>query len=463
MDGGDHGAGRALPWSPVALTALGAIVVQQLLVLGSLRLVLRPELVINSYLTASGMLPYREIVDPSFPGPMFLPVNFHTLGVRSAWDFHLLLMAVVASQTVLTYVVARRLAGEAAGLLAALAYAAWQPFFAGDTLWLDSFLPLFTLPALLLLLDARWFLAGLALGAGVLFKQTLLPLVALAGLLVLRAGGPRGWRALLAFAAGALLPWSLVVLHLHAIGVLADFWLWAVRSHLTMALRGATLVPGLGDAVRIALPIAIVAAAVLRVPPHQRPGLVALWGCATVVGGLGHFGLIHLQPIVPCFAILTGMLGVELWRRRSTLALLALLMLSTVWLGEFYGRRSRWLDDPAQNDRLEEIAAVIRDRKGPSDRVLLLGLPSQLYATTGTLPPGRVYVSDLPWLVDVAGDRVVDALRRDPPHLVLVDPASGVDGGLLQEHAGALLGEVRRSYVQTARLGSIEVYERAGR
>lgn len=443
----------------MALTALAAIVAQQLLILGSLRFVLYPELVVNSYLTAAGFLPYREILDQHLPGLMFFPVNFHTLGLRDAWDFHLLLMAVAGSLTVLTYLVARRLAGEATALLAALAYAAWQPFFEGETLWLDTFLPLFTLPALVLVLDARWFLAGLVLGTGLLFKQTLAPLVAFAGLLVLKQCGLRGWRSLLRFAAGASLPALAMLLHFAAIGVLADFWFWSVAFNLTTAVRSATLVPQTGDLVRIALPVAIAIAAVAIAPARCRAGLVALWGCASIAGGLGRFGLVHLHPAVPFFAILLGMLGVELWRRRATLALVALVFIVPVWLGEFYGRRARWLEDPAQKEHLASIEKLIRDRAAPSDHVLLLGLPPQLYATTGTLPPGRVFVFDLPWFTDAAGDRVREALRNDPPKAVLIDTESGSDGQRMLDYEGPLLEEVRARYVQTARLGSIEVYE----
>lgn len=453
----DRRTADAAPWSPVALTALAAIVAQQLLILGSLRFVLYPELVVNSYLTASGFLPYREILDQHFPGLMFFPVNFHTLGLRDAWDFHLLLMAVAGSLTVLTYLVARRLAGEAVALLAALAYAAWQPFFEGETLWLDTFLPLFTLPALVLLLDARWFLAGLALGVGLLFKQTLVPLVAFAGLVVLREGG--AWRGLLRFAAGALLPSLAMLLHFHAIGVLADFWFWTVGFNLTTAVRSATLAPQTGDLIRMALPVAIGIAAVAIAPARWRPGLVALWGCASVAGGLGRFGLVHLQPAVPFFAILLGMLGVELWHRRATLALVALVLLVPVWLGEFYGRRSRWLEDPAQKERLASIEKLIRDRAAPSERALLLGIPPQLYATTGTLPPGRVFVFYLPWFTDAAGSRVREALRDDPPKVVLIDTASGSDGQRMTDYERPLIDDVRARYELTARLGSIEVYE----
>lgn len=448
-----------MPWSPVALTVLGAIVAQQLLVLGSVRFVLYPELVVNSYLTAKGFLPYREIVDQHFPGLMLLPVNFHTLGLHDRWDFHLLLMAIAAAQTVLTYLVARRLAGEAAALLAALAYAVWQPFFDGDTLWLDTFLPLFTLPALLLVLDARWLLAGLLLGVGVLFKQTLVPLVAVAGLLVLRDRGLRGWRSVARFAAGALLPSLVMLAHYHALGVLADFWFWGVSFNLTTAVRQATLAPGLGDVVRIALPIVLGVVATVVAPARWRPRLVALWGCATIAGGLGRFGLVHLQPAVPFFAILVGMLGVELWRRRATAGLLALLILTCVWLGEYYGRRARWLDDPAQKEHVAAIEKLIRDRAAPSDRVLLLGIPPQIYASTGTLPPGRVFVFDLPWFTDAAGGRVIEALRSDPPKLVLIDTASGIDGRRMIDYERPLVDEVRARYEQTARLGSIEVYE----
>lgn len=414
-------------------------------------------------MTASGLAPYRDIFDQHFPGLLFLPVNFHTVGVRDADSFHLLLMAVAALQTLLTYLVARKLAGDAVAPLAAAAYALWQPAFEGDQLWLDTFLATFTLPALVLLLDARWLLAGLLLGAGVVCKQTLVPLVAFAGLVVLYESGPSRWRAVRHFAVGALLPSALLLLYLWHTGTLADFWFWTVTFNLSTYASAGTLAPRLGDVVRSALPIALVLAASVLAPARWRPRLLALWACLTVAGGLGRFGLIHLQPAVPYFAILVGMLAVALWRRRATAALLAVALLTVVWLGEFYGRRARWFDDPVATARRASIATLIRERARPSDEILLLGVDPGLYAATGTLPPGRVFVFPFPWFLDVAGERVQGALRRHPPRLALLDLDAGIDGRLLRDYASPLVDELRARLVLRARTGSIEVYEQADR
>jgi hypothetical protein len=443
-------------WSTSGIALLGAIVAAQIVLLRCLRITVYPELVVYPYLTASGLLPYREILDQHFPGLLFLPVNFHTLGIRDAASFHVLLVMVAALQSVLTYVVARRLASNTVALVAAAAYALLQPVFEGDQLWLDVFLPLFTLPALLLLLDARWILAGLLLGLGVVFKQTLVPLVAFAGLVVLYEAG---WRNVLRFAAGALLPATLLLLYLHRVGVLADFWFWTVTFNLSTYARGGTLAPRLGDVVRIALPIALLLPATVLAPARWRPRLIVLWACSTVVGGLGRFGLIHLQPAVPYLAILVAMLLMELSRRRATVALVAVLLLTTVWLGEFYGRRARWGDDPTQTERRASLESLIRERARPSDEIFLLGVTSELYAATGTLPPGRVFVFPFPWFLDVAGDRVLAALRGSTSRLALIDPEGGIDGRRLQDYARPLIDEVRTHGVLRSRIGSIEVYE----
>src|SRR5262249_167882 len=146
------------------------------------------------------------------------------------------------------------------------------------------------------------------------------------------------------FAVGALLPSALMLLYLQRIGVLADFWFWTVTFNLSSYASAGTLAPRLGELVRIALPIALLLMASVLAPARWRPRLVALWACLTVAGGLGRFGLIHLQPAVPYFAILVAMLLVELSCRRATATLVAVLVLTLVWLGEFYGRRARWFE-----------------------------------------------------------------------------------------------------------------------
>ena len=183
-----------------------------------------PELFIYPYLASSGFLPYRDILDQHFPGLMFFPLNFFSLGFRDPLSFKLLLILVVTLTSVWIYKISRsRLGG--------LFYVLWQPFFEGNQLWLDIFLPIFTLPAFYFFQLQKWFLTGLFLGLGVVFKQTLVPLVAFVGLTLLLR---RRFSALVKFSAAVLLPSLLMRLYFYKLGILGDFWFWTIKFNLSV-------------------------------------------------------------------------------------------------------------------------------------------------------------------------------------------------------------------------------------
>ena len=227
-------------------------------------------------------------------------------------------MAVAASLTVLTCVsrriaVARR---QHAALLAALAFGLATVLRGRDAV-VDTFLPLFTL-------CRRWCCCsigagsspGLVLGHHVVFKQTLVPLVRLRGFVVVRSAAATAGRNPLRFTVGARAVAGDTGVAA-AIGVLGDFWFWTVGFNLTTAraIGQPAARPAIWCDSRSPVAIGI---ASMAAPPTAARGWSPNGDCiATVAGGLGRRA-VHLHPAVPFFAILLGMLGVELWRRRAT-------------------------------------------------------------------------------------------------------------------------------------------------
>jgi hypothetical protein len=172
---------------------LGFIILIQLILLSKSVFFPYPELFTYPYLTSHGLISYKQIFDQHFPGLMFFPVNLFTLGMTTPqmarlWQFAL----VVLSQIILFLVAKKIFKSNILALSANILYLIWQPFFEGWVLWVDSFFTIFLLPAFYFSFKAKegrgkfdYLLAGLFFGIALLFKQVVIPLVALVLLLYL--------------------------------------------------------------------------------------------------------------------------------------------------------------------------------------------------------------------------------------------------------------------------------------
>ena len=176
----------------VAIIILGLIVFVHAIILTKLQFFPYPELFVYPYLTNHGLKPYSQILDQHFPGLLFLPINFDNLGMNDEVVARYWLIGVVIIIHLFLFLILRKiLRDNKKALLVNFLYLIWQPFFEGWVLWLDTFLPLFLLPAFYFaslseqknsvhfLIKDKLFLTGLLLGIGIVFKQTTIPLAGL--------------------------------------------------------------------------------------------------------------------------------------------------------------------------------------------------------------------------------------------------------------------------------------------
>lgn len=127
---------------------LATVIVVHIFLLGRLIFFPYPEMFVYSYLTDQGLLPYKQIIDQHFPGLMFFPVNFATLGMSTPQAARLWQFGIVVITQILLFITARRLLNsDKWALVPNVFYLLWQPFFEGYVLWIDNFIPLLLLPA----------------------------------------------------------------------------------------------------------------------------------------------------------------------------------------------------------------------------------------------------------------------------------------------------------------------------
>ena len=188
-----------------------------------------------------GIAPFRYCYSMKLPGTAAAYALFTAIFGQTAVGVHLGLLLVNAATTVLVYLLARRVFGRLAGVVAAAAFAflSLEPTVHGFAGHATQFVVLPAVGGLLLLLKAietgrlqMFWWSGVALGLGVLMKQPGMFFVLFAAFYLTCSEWMSGlqWRGLVsrmaALILGAVLPFAFTCLFFLEAGVFSRFWFW---------------------------------------------------------------------------------------------------------------------------------------------------------------------------------------------------------------------------------------------
>lgn len=414
-----------------------------------------PELFIYPYLTNNGLKPYSQILDQHFPGLMFLPINFDNLGMNTPQTARIWLIGSVLITQILLFFVARKiLKSEKRALIVNLLYLFWQPFFEGWVLWIDSFLPVILLPSFYFLYSRRFFLAGFFLGIAIVFKQVLIPLALL--LFVYLIWQKRNLKIAGFFILGLLGPIGLMLIFLSWLGVLSDFWYWAVIFNLTtFAEFGRGTVPTLAHFSRALLAFGTAFVAILRMKEKEAQ-LLFIFLAGTLFGLSTRFDFVHFQPALP-FAVLATIFGLGgLGRLRRIGMVSGYGMILIWWLIIFYKGHlgDRVISFDAE---IYDISAKIKNYTSPKDKIFVFGAAPHLYQMTKTLPAGDVFVFQFPWFFQIAQSRILEGIKKDKPNIVVADRTVRIDKQPITEFGSIINQYLTENYEKIDNIGNTEI------
>lgn len=281
-----------------------------------------------------GVVPYSAAYNMKLPGTYIAYAGILAVFGETAEGVHRGLLVLNLGTIVLVFLLARRLAGEPAAVVASAAYAVLSvsPSVLGFAGHATHFVVAPVLGGLLLLTSPspprgwRTALAGALFGIGVLMKQPGALFLPLGVGLALWRGAQRGvprWRGALglglAFTGGAVTPYALTCAWLFAAGVFDRFWFWTVTyareyaSILTLAEGAAVFRLMIGQVISHAAPVWSLAAlglgAVLwRRGLRSRAPWLAAWlvvSFLAVCPGL-YFRSHYFIVMLPVVAVLAG-------------------------------------------------------------------------------------------------------------------------------------------------------------
>lgn len=438
---------------------LPVIIFLHLLILSKLMFFPYPELFIYPYLTNHGLQPYSQILDQHFPGLMFLPINLDNLGMQNEVDARFWLLGMVLiTHIFLFFISSKILKSSSKALLVNLLYLIWQPFFEGWVLWIDSFLPLFLLPAFYALLQRKFFLVGFFLGLGVVFKQTVLPLTFM--VLAYIYWKDRNLKNIGKYFLGLGLPIGGMLIYLVGIGVITDFWYWAVIFNLTVYAQLGTQIPtSFGFVSRIFI-VYMTSLSALMYKDKNLNLVLGLFLVGSFLGAFDRANFIHFQPSLP-FALIASAVGFySLNKKKYGFILIAVYLFITIWWQSVFYKGHVSNKIFFFDSETKSIAAKIKQYTKPNEKIFVFGGVPHLYQMSQTLPAGNIFVFQFPWFLKVAENRILNGLIQDQPEIIVAEPDIVIEGQQIKDFAPQIYQYIKENYTKIDNYGSVEILKR---
>lgn len=429
-----------------------------------------PELFVYPYLASHGLLPYKQIFDQHFPGLLFLPINFGTLGLTTesaarVWQYG----AIFITQILLFCISAQVLKSKIKAVAVCFLYLLWQPFLQGWMLWTNNFLGIFYLSAFYFSFKALEtkknfkviFLAGLTFGLATVFKQVALPVAGLTFIYLWFF--QRTFKTFVSYAIGYGLPLLGMLGWLGLLGVIGDWWFWTVQFNLTTYARMGGKAPTWGELIRLTFVYLPSLASFYRAKGDslKLAGLLAVFIWGGMFGGGHRFDLTYFQPSLPfvCIALVIGFGELKRLGKLGVLGILGYTLIAGVFLRQFYRSNSEdyvyYFDSGTQ-----KVAEEIKKLTTSGEQIFVFGATPLLYQQTQTLPAGKVFVFQFPWFLVDGGHRIYQGLVNTKPNIVISDPTTQTDNQKITDFAPQIYSYIYSNYHLKEKIGTIEILEK---
>ena len=405
---------------------------------------LYPELLVYSFLTDKGLLPYKEIIDQHFPGLMFLPVNLKTLGIDTVKEMRLLHLGLtVFSDILFVKLSGKLLKRKILVIISLIFYIFWQIYLEGHVLWIESFVTPLILMAFIYLYKfmrrrnaSDIYMSALIFGIAFVFKQTLAPLIFLVFLYLLI--DRTGIKKILISLSLVLVPIFLVFVHFWRLGVINDFIYWTAIFNLTVFSQMGKTQPTLTGIFKLSPVFGLtLISIIILIKKHDTKRLLlpGIFFTGTLFFAYARFDFIHLQPALP-YAVMICFLSLKYLRKYILIPCLLLYSLVSLYIFipnfRFFNKPgvSPMLNDP---ETVTLVNTINRYRKN-GEKIFAFGTYLHIYYLTDTLPPGNIFSFQFPWFMKIAQLKVLQGIIEDPPAIIIRDRKSYVDGYALIDY-----------------------------
>lgn len=438
-----------------AYLLLGIILLTHILIFTRLIYFPYPELFIYPYLTNHGLVPYSQILDQHFPGLMFLPINLNNLGMTTPDIARIWSIVIVLTTHVMLFFISNRIfKSKTKALLVNILYLIWQPFFEGWVLWIDSFLPLLLLPAFYTLYKKNFFVTGILLGMGIVFKQTIIPLSIF--VLIYLILTKNSIKTIMSYLSGLFIPVGLMIAYFFGIGVLRDFWYWTVTFNLTTYAKfGRGAGPTLAHLTRVLVVFGSSFLIITKIK-FREAQILLMFLVGALMGLSTRFDFVHFQPALP-FALIAFVYSFLMLKKLFAWGATLIYCLVLIWWQVIFYKGHIGDRIISFDSNTLELAAKIRNYTHQGEKIFVLGAAPQLYQMTNTLPAGDIFVFQFPWFLQVAGVRILDGIKTDKPKIVVSNRKAAVENHRITDFVLDINQYILDNYEKIDNVGDTEI------
>ncbi|MDP2649593.1 MAG: glycosyltransferase family 39 protein [bacterium] len=416
---------------------LPLILLSHLILLLNLRFTAWPEMTLWPYLLDRGLTAYRDIVIVYPPVSIMLLAFLGKLFGQSLFSLQIYTWFLVLSTDILVYLIGKKVIGKnSTAQIALLFYIPWQLFFDGNGLWFDLLLAPLSLLVFYFLWEKKYFWTGIFFGLSLLIKQTafwfLIPIF-----FTFWINKNFKLKPLLNFSLGIVVLVILSLLYLIKLGILPEFYQWAINFGLFYLPRqpGQVLLPTFKNIGAMSVPYGFLLIGIwflLKRKLKEKNLLLVLmvWSIFGFMGAFSRWEYFHFQPSLPFLAILSGIVitNFKISMKKDLLPLLVLVFIvtGTIYLQvRFYSLNWQKPTRFFESDILE-TASWIKSNTTPGEKIYILNSWDHLYALSGTLPAVSPLIHTLPWHLEYPGmqEKYVSDLATNKPKMIVFQPYS---------------------------------------
>lgn len=383
------------------------------------------EFRILPYLTAKGLVPYKDIIDQHFPGIFFFPINLFTIGLANPLGLRLLQIIIIILTHIAIHLTTRKLGGsKTSSIFANILYVFAQTLFEGYVLWIDSFIaPLVLVSYLLLISETKGtgfrltFLSGIFLSLALLFKQLIVLVFGfvIIVLLLFRVSKKR----IFMFAFGFVLPVIFMLIYFSNRHLINDFLYWTITFNSKVYPKYAFRPPLLKEILLILIVVApfIIFTVQEYIKREKRRNILLLsaYALPLLIFIYGRYDFVHLQPFLPfaCIFISVGMFTTKPRFHYALGYLLILILTCTLHISKL-GKYTTFIENT------HELSIREINKLNNEGFTIYLDSHHELYQITGTTPYNYKYVPKLPWYLDKEKKIFSESFSTKRPDVVMV-------------------------------------------
>ena len=394
-----------------------------------------PEFLTFPYLVSNGLSPYSEVVDQHMPGLVLSNPNLYDLGFSDSNSYKKLYLLIVIFQMSIIGIFCKRLLAINSvvpliffGLLHLSNY--------GGSVWFETFLPVFTIPALYFLIKGRYYISGLLIGISFLFKQNsvLLLLPSIGYLFYLRKA-----KAVALLLVGSAIPVLFFIADLIYKDVFLEFINWAVIFNFKTYATSAFIYPNMRDLVLILL-MSTLSIFTFIFSNNKIIKIVVLWFLFTIPGLFIRYNSYQFQASIPFISLyIIEFLNIKKIRYLNRIIFIIIIFL--VLLNILTTKKHNY-----NTNEIVEISGIVSEVTNDGDEIFLFGAQPHIYQLSNTIPAGRFFLYSLPWYYFEAENKQLEELVAHPPKYILFDSNSEIDGVNIRNTGAKVMNFIEKNY-----------------